>query len=74
MRSTTHEILKARDAQQFHRGFLDLLFRFVSRQNERRKKTLIQAENINRNDIKKKHKITTSLRGFDKTRGNLFIK
>ena len=53
MRSIKHEILKATGAEQFHRGFLDLLFRFVSRQNERRKKTSIEAENTDQNVIAK---------------------
>ena len=53
VRSTTHEILKMTGAQQFHRGFLDLLFRFVSRQNERRKRSSIEAGNIYPNVIAK---------------------
>ena len=46
LRSKTHGILKERGAQQFHKGFLHFLFRFVSRQNERRKRILIEVGNI----------------------------
>ena len=67
MRSIKHEILRVTGAQQFPRGFLDLLFRFVSRQNERRKRTLIEVGNINHNDIKKSIKQQRHCEGLTKS-------